>query len=61
MENPPREYDLTDPKELTRLYRECSGYLRTCMGKHGTDYEGRKFAFDALNKLAATPTNTDGE
>ena len=50
--NPPRPYELGDPKELNRLYRECRGYLHTCHKKHGTDWEGRKFAMDALDTLA---------
>jgi hypothetical protein len=50
-ENRPRVYDLADPAELQRLYRECQGYLRTCHHKHGTDWEGRKFAVDALESL----------
>lgn len=54
-ENRPRAYDLNDPNELVRLYRECHGYLRTCHHKHGTDWEGRKFAIDALNALAQWP------
>lgn len=57
----PRPYNLDDPAELRRLHRECSGYLRTCHSKHGTDWEGRKFAMDALEQLcraqvAARPT-----
>lgn len=50
-ENRPRPYNLDDPAELLRLYRECSGYLHTCHHKHGTDWEGRKFAMDALEDL----------
>lgn len=55
MDNPPRAYDLDDPAELLRLYRECHGYLRTCHRKHGTDWEGRDFAIKALDKLAQWP------
>lgn len=51
--NKPRPYDLNDPLELKRLFRECHGYLRTCHTKHGTDWEGRKFAMDALAALDA--------
>lgn len=53
--NAPREFHLDDPAEIVRLYRECHGYLRTCHHKHGTDWEGRKFAIDALEKLAQFP------
>lgn len=48
---PPRPYDLDDPAELQRLYREVRGYLHTCHHKHGTDWEGRKHAMDALDQL----------
>lgn len=47
----PRAYDLTNPDEVRRLHRECWGYLRTCHHKHGTDWEGRRFAMDALKAL----------
>jgi hypothetical protein len=50
--NAPRAYDLSDPAEILRLYRECRDYLRLCHHKHGTDWEGRKLAIEALNKLA---------
>lgn len=55
--NPPREYDLSDPQEIRRLLQECHGYLVTCHHKHGTDWEGRQFAIDALNQyLDGRPT-----
>lgn len=46
-----RPYDLKDPNEVQRLYRECHGYLKLCHHKHGTDWEGRKFAIEALAEL----------
>ncbi len=49
--NRPRAYDLSDPGEMNRLHREVRGYLHTCHKKHGTDWEGRKFAIDALGAL----------
>lgn len=49
--NKPRPYDLDKPDELLRLYRECHGYLHTCHHMHGTDWEGRKFAMEALDGL----------
>jgi hypothetical protein len=52
--NPPRPYDLSDPAELQRLYRECLGYLHTCHKQHGTDWTGRKHAMDALRTLTST-------
>lgn len=49
----PVAYDLDDPREVLRLYRECAGYLHTCRrDHHGTDREGREFAMDALAALA---------
>jgi hypothetical protein len=53
--NPPRRYDLHDPAELQRLYRETLGYLRTCqtMG-HGSDLPGREHAMDAFRRLIST-------
>ena len=56
--NSPREYLLDDPLDIIRLYRETRGYLHTCHHKHGTDWEGRKFAINALDSLlaAAKPT-----
>lgn len=57
MDNPPRTYDLENPDEVQRLYRECRGYLHTCHHKHGTDWEGRKFAMDALEGLIAKAAN----
>lgn len=50
-EGRPRAFDLTDRSEVQRLFREVRGYLHTCHGKHGTDWEGRKFAMDALDSL----------
>ena len=50
--NKPRPYDLSDREEIFRLARECAGYLHTCRGDHhGTDWEGRKFAIDALEAI----------
>jgi hypothetical protein len=51
--NPPRPYDLSDPAELQRLYRECLGYLHTCHKMHGTDWAGRQHAMDALRSLSS--------
>jgi hypothetical protein len=50
----PRPYNLDDPAEVKRLLWECEGYLTTC-GKshHGTDFEGRRFAMEALRALAS--------
>lgn len=47
----PRPFDLDNPAELRRLYREVWGYLITCHSKHGTDWRGRQFAIDALDVL----------
>lgn len=48
----PIPYRLDTPGEVYRLMSECLGYLHTCHSKHGTDWEGRKFAMDALRTLA---------
>ena len=56
-----RSYDLTDDKEILRLYREVRGYLHTCHYKHGTDWEGRRFAMDALDQLIAARTKGEKE
>lgn len=47
----PVAFDVNDTAEVYRLLSECQGYLRTCHHKHGTDWEGRKFAMDALDEL----------
>ena len=55
----PRPYDLTKPEELTRLYREASGYLRVDIAAgYGTDMEGRLHAMNALKKLEQTHIDT---
>lgn len=48
----PRPYDLSSASERMRLWRECDGYLRTCeRHHHGTDFQGREFARQALGQL----------
>lgn len=47
----PKPFDLDDTREVYRLLSECHGYLRTCQGKHGTDFQGRQYAIDALDEL----------
>lgn len=48
----PRAYDLTQASELIRLLRKCRGYLQTCRRQHhGTDFEGRNFAMEAIDKI----------
>lgn len=50
----PTAYNLDDPAEIKRLLREVEGYLHTCRrNHHGTDFEGRQFAMDALRTLAS--------
>lgn len=50
----PREYDFTKSGEIDRWFREMKSYL-TLHGQHfldgGTDWKGRKFAFDAFFKI----------
>jgi hypothetical protein len=45
----PRSYDLSDPVERERLLRETVGYARVGL-KYGTDTEGRRYAFGALER-----------
>lgn len=48
----PRAYDIDNPNDLARLFRECAGYLNTCKNSHhGTDFQGRQFAMTALSEL----------
>lgn len=49
----PAAYNIDDTAEVYRLLSECRGYLHTCHHKHGTDWEGRKFAMDAIEGLLA--------
>lgn len=37
--------------QIERGTVECLGYLHTCHHRHGTDWEGRNFAIQALEKL----------
>ena len=51
----PRAYDLADAGEVDRLLREVAGYLETCRRQHhGTDFQGRMFAADAMREFPAT-------
>jgi hypothetical protein len=45
----PRSYDLSDPAERERLLRETVGYAMVGL-KYGTDTEGRRYAYEALNR-----------
>ena len=48
----PRAYDLTKQYHIDRLMREVYGYLKTCLREHhGTDFEGRQFALEALEDI----------
>lgn len=54
MRNSPRPYDLSLSSERLRLFRELRGYLETCKRHHhGTDFEGRQHALDALVSMTA--------
>lgn len=44
----PRKYILARASEWVRLFREVHGYLRICHRQHGTDWEGRNHAMNAL-------------
>jgi hypothetical protein len=47
----PVAFNLDDTREVYRLLAECHGYLLTSHGKHGTDFQGRQYAMDALDEL----------
>lgn len=50
--NLPRPYDLNDPAEILRLFREVRGYLHTCRREHhGGDWEGRRHAVNAIESM----------
>ncbi len=49
----PKAFDLRDIREVYRLLSECRGYLHTCHRQHGTDWQGRQYAMDALDQLQA--------
>lgn len=52
----PLPYDLQNPKEMERLFREVRGYLRTdIQAGYGTDTKGRQYAIDALDDLVNRP------
>ena len=48
----PRAYDLSNPDEVARLLREVTGYMQVSL-RQGTDFDGRRFALDALKQLQA--------
>lgn len=45
-----RPYDLTQQSEIDRLIFELQGYMLIGL-KHGTDFKGRQFAYDALKAI----------
>lgn len=49
----PQAFIMSRASEWSRLFREVHGYLRVCHGKHGTDWDGRQHAMDALLKAEA--------
>lgn len=46
----PTKYDLENPEEVKRLIRELRGYMQVSLN-NGTDYDGRKFALEALDEI----------
>jgi hypothetical protein len=50
--NAPRPYDLADPTEIERWFREMEGYARIFV-RAGTDDKGRQYAMDALPGIRA--------
>ena len=53
--NEPRPYDLMQQSEVDRWFREMMGYFRISR-HHGTDREGREYAYQALRTMAAHGT-----
>jgi hypothetical protein len=57
MVNEPKEYDLTNPDEITRLLKEIAWYMGPSMNcrreflKSGTDTTGREYVIEALDKI----------
>jgi hypothetical protein len=50
----PVPYLVDEHAEFHRLLRDIRGYLCTCKKEHhGTDWEGRKYAIEALETLIA--------
>jgi len=56
MANLPRPYDINDPHEMFRLYRELYGYMKVSL-HDGTDLTGRRHALDALRDLRRKAEN----
>lgn len=51
----PRSFDLSNPDERDRLLRETIGYARVSLhGRDGTDWEGRRYACEALERAFRT-------
>ena len=63
MSNEPIKYNLTSADEKTRLYKELLGYMKVSLDSkcpycrkqihEGTDFEGRRYAIEALEFLIA--------
>lgn len=52
MATEPKRYDMRDPEEIRRWFREMEGYLKTeDFIRQGTDREGRIFAMDGFRQL----------
>ena len=53
--NPPRPFNLKEPTELVRWFREMEGYMNCSNGMDfinaGTDFKGRKFALEAFHEM----------
>jgi len=59
----PQPYDMTNPDDVKRWFREMENYLKTSDFLHlGTDFEGRKYALEGfrdLRKIENKSSNKD--
>ena len=46
----PEPFNLDDPTEVARLFRELEGYMQVSLN-HGTDTKGRRYAYEAIKAL----------
>lgn len=48
----PKPYDMKNPKDRVRWFREMESYLRVSkFTEDGTDFKGRKYAYEGFQQL----------
>lgn len=48
----PKPFNLNEPADMARWFREMDGYLDACdFANQGTDLQGRKFALEGFRRL----------